>query len=80
MSEQHRAGRVMAHMQKIYVQSSIQGWTPDLSLKAPPEQWECGRASQQATYLQQSANTEPLKGWYLSSPAQLSGDYCVCGR
>ncbi|TNN51665.1 hypothetical protein EYF80_038135 [Liparis tanakae] len=40
------------------------------------EQWECGRASQQAAYLQQSANTEPLKGWYLPGPAELSGDHC----
>lgn len=68
----------MAHMQKIYVQSSIQGWTPDLSLKASPEQWECGWASQRAAYLQRSANTEALKGWYLSSAARLSRDYCVC--
>lgn len=67
---------------RFSVQSSIQGWTPDLSLKAPPEQWECGLASQQATYtssnlLQHKASEELV--FNQACTAQW-GLVSVCGR
>lgn len=64
-------------MSKISAQSSIDGGTPDLSLKAA-EQWERSRASRHAASLLRTQ--KPLKGWYLSRPARLSGDAGVCGR